>query len=148
MKAFRFRLEQAQRWRATQRDLEKSRVAAAAKILSELRKEIEALRLGLSGGAAELSAQGTNGESLASWAAYTEHTVRRIKKLETAAQKAVQSLDAQMKLLTEANRKVQLLENLRHSELSHWNADFNRELEAFAAETYLFRLQSRNRMGA
>ena len=85
---------------------------------------------------------------LAAWGAYTEHTVRRIKELETQGQKAEQSLAAQMSLLTEANRKVQLLENLRHSEISHWNAEFNRELEAFAAETYLFRLQSRNRMGA
>ena len=148
MKAFRFRLEQAQRWRATQRDLEKSRVAAAAKILNQLRADIETLRTSLTGGSIELSTAGTTGESLASWAAYTEHTVRRIKELETQGQKAEQSLAAQMSLLTEANRKVQLLENLRHSEISHWNAEFNRELEAFAAETYLFRLQSRNRMGA
>jgi flagellar export protein FliJ len=148
MKAFRFRLEQAQRWRATQRDLEKSRVAAAATLLRELRTAIETLRTSLIGGSMELSAPGTTGESLASWAAYTEHTIRRIKDLETQARKAEQSLAAQMSLLTEANRKVQLLENLRHSELNHWNAEFNRELEAFAAETYLFRLQSRNRMGA
>ena len=148
MKAFRFRLDQALRWRATQRDLEKSRVAVAAKVLNELRAEIETLRRSLTGGSLELSTAGTTGESLASWAAYTEHTVRRIKELETKALKAEQALAAQMSLLTEANRKVRLLENLRHSELDHWNAEFNRELEAFAAETYLFRLQSKNRMGA
>jgi flagellar export protein FliJ len=143
MKAFRFRLDQALRWRATQRDLAKSQVAAAAKLLRELREEIDARRNSLTTGAQAFSTNGATGESLSSWASFTEHTVRRIRDLELHVRKAEQALAAQMQLLAEANRKVQLLENLRHRQLDHWNADFNRELEAFAAETFLFRLQSR-----
>ncbi len=148
MKAFRFRLDQALRWRATQRALEESRVAAVAHRLAELRGEIGNYRTGLTDGSAQLGANGATGESLLSWAAFTEHSIRRIRDLESKAVHTEQTLAAQMKLLAEANRKVRLLENLRSKEQDRWDADFNHELEAFAAETYLFRLQSRNRMGA
>jgi hypothetical protein len=53
-----------------------------------------------------------------------------------------------MKQLIEANRGVRLLEKLRHSEQDRWRLAFGRELEAFAGEAFLHRLQSRKRTGA
>ena len=148
MKAFHFRLDQALRWRGTQLDLEKSRVSLAAQRLQELRAEIETRRAELSDGAGQFSASGGTGSSLTLWAGFTERARGQIKDLENSATQAEQALNAQLQLLTEANRKVQLLENLKQSEQSKWHAEFNRDLEAFAGESFLFRLQSRNRMGA
>jgi len=148
MKAFQFRLDQALRWRATQLDLEKSRVSLAAQRLQELRAEIEARRAELSDGAGQLSVSGGTGSSLVLWAGFAERARRQIKDLESRATQAEQALSAQLQVVTEANRKVQLLENLKQSEQNKWQAEFNRELEAFAGESYLFRLQSRKRTGA
>jgi capsule polysaccharide export protein KpsE/RkpR len=148
MRAFHFRLDQALRWRAAQLDLEKSRVSLAAKLLQDLRSEIETRRRDLADGAGQLSAHGGTGSSLALWAGFTDRSRRQTNELEKRAVQAAQALSAQMQLLVEANRKARLLENLKQDERSQWHAEFNRELESFAGESYLFRLQSRNRMGA
>ncbi|MES1262221.1 MAG: hypothetical protein ABUS49_10835 [Acidobacteriota bacterium] len=148
MRAFHFRLDQALRWRAGQLDLEKSRVSLAARLLQDLRLELDTCRRDMADGAGQLSANGGTGSSLALWAGFTDRSRRQIKDLETRAGQAEQALAAQMQLLVAANRQVRLLENLKQGQHGRWQAEFSRELEAFAGESYLFRLQSRNRMGA
>ncbi len=144
MKTFRFRLDSALRWRAAQNDLAKSRVAAAARRLLDLRGEIDALRTGLKDGSGQLTPV-ASGSALQLWNAYTARTLRRIAELEKAAHKAGQDLTAQTQALLEANRKLRLVENLERTSRAEWRSDFNRELEAFAGEAFLGRLQSRER---
>ena len=148
MKAFHFRLDQALRWRATQRDLEKSRVSVAAKRLQDLREEIDRRREEITAGARQLPSSGATGALFAAWNGFTEQSRRRIRSLETSAAAAEQDLAIRLQALTEANRRVQLLENLRQTAHGNWKAEFNRELETAAGEFFLFRLQSRDRMGA
>ena len=143
MKAFRFRLDQALRWRATQVDIEKAAAASAASRLAGIREEAESLRQSLTGSALEL-ASGATGESLKSWSAWRDRTRRRIVELEGKEQEARKALDDQMQRLLEANRKQRLLEKLREGEQARWQADFGRELEAFASEVFLGRLQSKS----
>ena len=148
MKTFHFRLEQALRWRNTQLELEKAKASAAARQVRELRAEIERRQAELRDGASGLPQAGVTGSTLALWGAFVENSRRRIQSLETSAGKAEQALRAQMDLLTEANRKVRLLENLRDGDLARWKLDLDRELENFAGESSLVRLQLRRRAGA
>lgn len=147
MKAFHFRLDQALRWRTTQLDLEKSRVSAAARRLASIREAIEATRVAVNQGAAELRA-GADGLSLSAWGAYSDRSARRVRDLEKHAKEAEQSLAAQMQALLAASRGMKLLENLKNTEQRRWQSEFNRDLDAFAGESHLLRLQSKERKGA
>jgi capsule polysaccharide export protein KpsE/RkpR len=140
VKAFRFRLDQALRWRATQVDLEKSRAAVAATRLANLRARAEASRRELK----ESPPQLTTGSELQSLAIRRDRMRRQILDIEKQAKEAEQALAERMKLLVEANRKHLLLENLRQTEQARWQSAFTRELEAFAGEAFLGRLQSKS----
>ena len=144
MKAFHFRLEQALHWRAAQLDLEKSRTAAFAQRLADIRNTRETLRNDLNNSARQLGPV-SDGAALELLGSYTERTRRQIAELDKFAQKAEQDLAAQTRVMLEANRKHHLVENLKQTALTQWNTDFSRELEAFAGETFLGRLQSKKR---
>jgi len=149
LKAFHFRLQQALRWRTTQLDLAKTSVAAAAKKLQDIRSEIRICREDLEAGARQIQASdGTAGSFFVAWGAFTQRMTRRLPELENSAAQAEKALAVQLNLLVEANRKMRLLEKLRDGEKWRWQAAFDRELETFAGECSLFRLQLRNRMGA
>jgi RNase P protein component len=145
VKAFRFRLDQALRWRATQVDLEKSRVGIAASRLAALRAQADAR-------ARELKDQqpgtGVTGSELESLAVWRDRISRRIRELEKQAQEAERALAEQMKILVEANRKHLLLENLQTTEQARWKVAFTRELESFAGEAFLRHVTIKKRTGA
>src|SRR5437870_2848166 len=101
VKTFRFRLDQALRWRDSQVDLEKSRVSLAANRLAAIRTEIERRGTELKNSAA-LIATGGAGSSLQSWPAYASKSRRQIKQLEEGAREAERALAAQMQVLVEA----------------------------------------------
>ena len=143
MKAFRFRLDQAKRWKATQVDLEKSRVALATQRLAALRSEAEARRKELRE-SVQYVVKGMTGSELESLAVWRDRMRRQIVDIEKQAGEFQQALAVQMKLLVEANRKHLLLENLEQTERARWQSAFNRELEAFASEAFLGRLQSKS----
>jgi len=44
--------------------------------------------------------------------------------------------------LREADRKAQLLERMRDTQLVQWRKDYEKETEGFAAEAFLWRPQS------
>jgi capsule polysaccharide export protein KpsE/RkpR len=138
MKAFQFRLDQALRWRATQADLARAKVAAVAGQLSGLQGQMESLRIQLSGGARDV-VRGTDGLSLETWAAYLKKARREMTLIEKQIREAERSLGEQLRLLVEANRKVRLLENLKQSERNHWNAELDRELDKSSGEAFLIR---------
>jgi hypothetical protein len=138
MKAFHFRLDQALRWRATQLDLEKSRTAAAAKRLADIRNLLAKLQTDLSKASSQLGPV-SDGSALEILSAYTEKTRRQIAELEKGARRAEHDLAAQTQLMLAANRKLNLIENLKQTAQTHWHDEFARELEAFAGETFLGR---------
>jgi hypothetical protein len=143
VKAFHFRLDQALRWRATQVDIEKAKVAAAAGLLASIRSDLESRRASLNESARHLAA-GSNGAALEYWAAWRDRTGRQIKDLVVNLREAEGALAVQMKLLVEANQRQRLLENLKQTEHARWHVEFGRELEAFASEAFLGRLQSKS----
>jgi hypothetical protein len=138
MKAFQFRLDQALRWRATQADLAKAKVAAAAGQLSGLQCQLELRRTQLSGDARDLTTTAA-GLSLEAWPAYLKKVRREMTLIEKEIREAERKLGEQLSLLVEANRKVRLLENLKQSERTHWTAELDRELDKFSGEAFLVR---------
>ncbi len=85
---------------------------------------------------------------MSAYAGYAVRAKARIRDLEARTREAEGALAVEMKRLIEANRGVRLLEKLRHTEQDRWRLAFGRELEAFAGEAFLHRLQSRKRTGA
>ena len=141
MKTFKFPLSQALRWRSTQRDLEKARVAAAAAKLASVRNEIESVTRARSAASPHPNAQ-NSGTDLAAYAAFSDRAGRRLQHLQTAAAEAEKTLAALTGKLIEANRCVRLLENLQETAKTTWTAELNRELESAAAEAHISRLHA------
>ncbi len=141
MKAFRFRLDSALRWRGAQNDIEKARVAVIAKRLADLRRALETRHKDLREASGQLGPV-SDGSALAILNEYSLRTRRQIVELEKVVAKAEVELAAQTKVMLEANRKLRLVENLKENAKTEWQQEFGRELEAFAGETFLGRLQS------
>jgi flagellar export protein FliJ len=146
VKAFGFRLEQVLRWRETQVNLQKPRVAVAAGRLQEIAATLEARRAELSAAASRIM-EAPTGDALVSYAAFRERSNARILDGEAQALVAKRTLNIEMNRLVEANQKVRLLENLKRTAQGRWNREFDRELAAFADEAFLCRLQSKTERG-
>jgi flagellar export protein FliJ len=146
MKTFIFRLEQALRWRETQVDLQKSRVAGAAARLAEIAALLEARRIELANAAARLSHAAT-GVGLGSYAGFKDKSGARIRDLEAQALVAQRTLTLEMNRLIEANQRLKLVENLKHNDQGQWHRKFERELAAFADEAFLCRTQPTRKQG-
>lgn len=144
MKAFTFRLEQVLRWRETQFNLQKSRVAGASARLAQIEAAIEARKAEVSSAAARIT-EAPTGEALVSYAGFREKSRARIRELESQAVAAKHALKTEMDRLIEASQRMRLLENLKQTGLTRWRAEFDRELAAFADEASLSRIQSENR---
>jgi capsule polysaccharide export protein KpsE/RkpR len=142
LKAFRFPLDQALRWRSTQFDLAKARAAAATAKLAQLRTAVEALKSELQSQRLALTRGGPGGDYVA-WNSYAGAADRRLEALAGRIRAAEAEVAECMKALLEADRQMRLLSNLRGQHQARWTADFNRELEAFAAEAFLSRIQLR-----
>ncbi|HVW87028.1 MAG TPA: hypothetical protein VHB50_20220 [Bryobacteraceae bacterium] len=141
MKAFRFPLDQALRWRGTQVEMGKASVSAAGARLRAIQQAIESRRNETRNGALHLT-QGATGSVFESWSAYASRSRREIAELEKQRTSAEQSLALEMHALVEANRRQHLLENLKHRHHAGWLQEYSKELEAFASESFVGRLQS------
>ncbi len=143
MKAFRFQLDQVLKWRSSQVDVEKARLAAAVARVAELQRDAATLEAQLT---TEVAAWklGTSGAELSLWDAYYRRTRKRIADLHVLAAEAEAALSTARQSLVEADRRLKLLQNLRDTRYRRWAADWSRELEAFAAESFLSKLQLEN----
>jgi hypothetical protein len=141
MKAFSFRLEQARRWRETQVDLGKTRVAAAAGRLAGIEEELEAERSGLSTAAARILDSPTGG-ALESYARFIEKSRAHIRDFEAQSLAAKRTLTLEMNRLIETDRKLRVLDNFKHASQERWRKEFDRNLADFADEAFLCRLKS------
>ena len=64
--------------------------------------------------------------------------------LESQQREARATIEKCRLAVVEADRRLRLLQNLRKSDHASWTAAWNRELEAFAAESFLGKLQLEN----
>ena len=147
MKAFAFRLEQALRWRGEQANLQKSRLSAAVGNAAKIHAALAARQAEAAHAAAAVKLS-PDGAALTAYAGFAARARSRIHDLEKRAREAEAALAAEMNRLVEANRKLRLLEKLKTNEQGRWRRAFDREIEAFAGEAFLHRLQSRKRTGA
>jgi len=145
MKAFRFRLEPALRWRSTLLRVEMENLARKAAHLAALQSELDGKHSELRAGAAELVAAGS--AAFESWAAYVSRCRSRIRFLDDQLRQARKALALQTQKLAEAHRGVRVLEELRRDAHSAWTREVGREEEGFAGEAFLAKL-SRNSRGA
>ena len=143
VKAFRFRLDPALRWRATQLRLEQEAVSRAAAQIAAIQQELIAIHTELRAGSAQLAAAGS--AAFASWAAYTDRSRRRIRALEDRLREARKTLTLQTRKAVEAHQKLRVLENLKRDGRAEWEKELGRETEAFAGEAFLARLQRDSR---
>jgi hypothetical protein len=136
MRAFSFRLEQALRWRGTQVAVQQSRVAAAAAQRAAVEALLVSARAEAAGGAADMIREPAN-FPLSSYAVFIERSRARLRQLEVSLAAAERTLAAELDQLVAANRKLRLLENLKHDAQLRWRIEFDRELSAFADEAFL-----------
>ena len=136
MKAFCFRLDQALRWRGTQVAAQQSRVATVAGQRAAVEALLASAKAEAAGGAADLLREPAN-FPLSSYAAFVGRSRARIRQLEANLVAAEQAHARERDLLVAANRKLRLLENLRHDAQLRWRGEFDRELAAFADEAFL-----------
>jgi flagellar biosynthesis chaperone FliJ len=136
MKAFRFQLDQARRWREAQVNLQKASVAVAAGQLAQLESAIQAQRCALEN-AGRQTVAGTTGSLMQSYAAFRAATTARLHEYESQAIVARQNVTLEMNRLIEANQKLGVIEKLKSSDYAKWRSDFDRELAAFADEAFL-----------
>jgi flagellar export protein FliJ len=138
MKKFHFHLEQVLRWRRTQAELRNAEALACAGAVAEAERAVERLRAEHEKAALELTTN-SNGATLVAGSAFLEKSRLRIvdalKKLEAARA----ALKAATEKLVEADRNAKLLEKMRETRLREWTVESEREMEAFAAESFLNR---------
>lgn len=138
MKKFQFHLEQALRWRRTLAELRKAEALACARAVAEAERVVESLRAEHTKAALELTTH-SNGAALAAGSAFLEKSRRRIVDALKKVEAARTTLKAATEKLVEADRDAKLLEKMKESRFREWSAESDRQLEAFAAESFLNR---------
>ena len=146
MKAFRFRLDSALRWRSAQLRLEQEAAARITGQIVTLQAELTVTYSELRSGATELTSVGS--AAFESWSAYVERSKRRILAIDDHLRLAKKSLATQMQKVVEVHQKVRVLENLKREGYAEWARELNRETEAFADEAFTAKLLRARLLGA
>jgi hypothetical protein len=152
VKAFKFRLEPARRWRETQVTLQEARVGIAVARLGGIQAQLEGVRDAQRRSVLQIR-EAPTGETLNAYADFSRRADRQLLELEKQAIDARRALASEMSLLTQAKQRLRLIEELKTTANINWHKEFNREIETFAGETFLGRLQagrlqSKKRAGA
>jgi hypothetical protein len=142
MKAFRFPLESAHRWRELRRDLEASKTAVAEKRLNDIRATRHLLRQQLTDAFPRAQRDSGEGAFFDNWIRQTQAALVR---LEEDSARALAELNLRRQALLEAERAFRVLEEFRKRRHAEWSAALAREEDSFAGEAFLNRLQSERR---
>jgi len=140
MQTFQFRLERILSWRRKEFEAEKARLGqlmAAQKLLEAVQRGIAAAwdRAGR-----ELLAGGpVYGTDLAALGGFRARLERDLEANARQRKEGAEKIAVQQGRVIEADRRVRLLEKLRHRRLDEWRAAWDRELENFAGEAFLAR---------
>ncbi len=137
MQRFRFRLASVLKWRTLQLEIEENKLevlfAERNRATAELARldecRVEADRI--------LERDTVDGQSLAALDRHRASLKSTGQKLRAAAADCERRIAAQRQQVSEAERRVRLLERLKERRLAEWNTEADRELEALASETFL-----------
>ena len=144
MKKFDFRLNRVLHWREIQKQLQEERTRKAVQQAMQAREEAskliesgqEAMRLVQMGGEASM---------MSSYPAFS----RKLDQQKQAAVANIQGLDAavakERKRLVEMHRGVELLTRLHDTQRAEWDAENEREMQQFAEEAFVGRMNARSR---
>ncbi len=142
MKKFTFPLQRIRDFRGRLAEAEEVKLerllgerAAGAAAIARLSEEQSAL------GRAPVAEAETQAQELAARDSYREHLGGKRKGLLALQLGCENRIAAQTRLVLEARRKVKLLDKLKERKLGDWTAEFDRELEALAAELFLAKMQ-------
>ena len=143
LKKFNFRLEQVRRWRESQRDAEEARLQA---LFAEL-NQLERARVALGNAAAEADQAVRPGpdaplppmqelQALDSYRGYIRRECHRLASLRPPLEARIAT---QRRALTEAERKMAVLDLLREEKLEEWKKELDKEQEDLVAELVVAR---------
>lgn len=146
MKQFEFRLQRVLELRSQQADIERVRLQALSNGRARLARDRAGLVQQQVRAAADVrNSQSVSGSDLCALAAFERYIQKRRSVLDKQLAQIEEQITLQTSTLREAERKVKLLEKLRHRKLTEWTAECDKELELAAAESYLARFLSERR---
>jgi hypothetical protein len=147
MQRFDFSLEKALQWRATRLQEEEAKLLRLRQQKTDLLRSSAALEESALQSAKvipEREAQITGAE-LACLAEFGRAAKLRLAKLAAQIRDADARIAAQMRVVQEADRQKQLLEDLKKEQYEEWQYEQNRQIEASAGELYLARWNSESK---
>jgi flagellar export protein FliJ len=138
MKAFHFPLGRVLDWRRREAEVEKMKLRELLRVLHQLEAARRELQRSREEARREVAAaEGCDAAQLWTLAAYLRRSESEEAALAERIETSLVQVTAQQQRHTEAERRCKLLEKLKHSSHSAWQAEFGRELEAFAGEAFL-----------
>lgn len=146
MKKFEFRLRRVLDLRRQQAEIERAKLENLSGLLTRIEAEkataasrIDAARAHVKHGPSSA------GEDLLALSHYETHIAAYRLKLDAKKAHVNKLLVEQRAALSEAERKVKLLEKLEARSLTDWSAAFNKELEELAADAFTARIMADRR---
>ena len=138
MKKFDFRLHSVLRWRGSQLQIERAKLSKLAGEEARLKLELEALATQRREAVAFLeNAERFETVELRAMSAYLVGASARENDLHDQIARRQQMVVQQRAQVLEAERNVRLLEKLREKRLQSWNAEYQKQLDSEAEESWL-----------
>jgi hypothetical protein len=146
MKAFRFRLQRVLDWRRTQLGVAESRlkehIARLRRIEQAQRNTRDARDTARRSAALAQVIDGRELETLAAHLAGLREGARRLEEQRLEQERQVL---AEQRQVVEARRRLRLLQRLHQKRLGEWTAEFARETDSLATDSFLARWVSEAR---
>lgn len=140
MKRFSFPLDRVLHWRKLEAERERAALQQLLVERERIQNQIAELRRNREDSRRSVAhARTLRAAEVATLHNWQTRVVRDIDQAIAGESKLTERIRLQHATLTEAERKVRLLEHLREKRLSEWKTEVAREEEAFAAEAFLAR---------
>jgi flagellar export protein FliJ len=144
MRAFKFPLLHALKWRRTQLEAEQNKLGQLAASLEEM--TLAAVRLDLVRSRAEVAVRQSpvvEAGDLWALAAYRQRLIAEREALSQRRAECQRQVAGQRQRVLEAQRQCRLLEKLEQRRLVEWRREADREMDRLAAESFLARWNRR-----
>ena len=136
MRPFQFRLEKVLSWRETQLALEEADLERLRSDLRGIQTAIEALTLRDEAATERMRGmRSASGSEMAEIARYHDWVLQEEKTLRSRVAECGRQIEQRTEAVTEARRKVQLLERMKERRKEVWDAESDLELEQLAGES-------------
>jgi hypothetical protein len=138
MKRFHFSLERVRQWRRLQLEIEQERLEEFLRERGSLTKERESLESCLAEAESSVwTGAATNALELRALDEFRLYIASEQRKLGQRMTACDQKIAVQKERVIEERRRAALLDRLRERRHVEWQKEFDKELEALAAESYL-----------